>query len=77
MSEVTEKFAAVPLNVTAVAPLQFVPLIVTLAPSGPLVGVKPAIVGGLTTAKLVALVAVPPGVTTIIGPDVAPVGTAV
>src|SRR5712691_2932450 len=31
-------------------------------------------VGGLTTVKLVALVAVPPGVVTLSGPDVAPTG---
>ena len=40
------KLAAVPLNRTAVAPVKFVPLIVTLVPTGPLVGVKLVIVGG-------------------------------
>ena len=39
------KLAVAPLNVTAVAPVKFVPLIVTLVPAGPLVGVKLAIVG--------------------------------
>src|SRR2546422_103245 len=53
-----------PLNCTAVAPVNTVPVIVTLVPTGPLVGVK-----------LVALVAVPPGVVTLIAPVVAPVGT--
>ena len=68
--------ALVPLNVTAVAPVKFVPLIVTLAPSGPLVGVTLVIVGALAvTVKLLALVAVPPGVVTLTGPVVAPVGT--
>ena len=38
MAEVTEKPAAVPLNLTAVAPVKFVPLIVTLVPAGPLFG---------------------------------------
>ena len=39
------KLALTPLNVTAVAPVKFVPLIVTLVPTGPLVGVKLVIVG--------------------------------
>ena len=77
MADVTVKLAALtPLNVTAVAPVKFVPLIVTLVPTGPLAGVKPVIVGaGATTVKLVALVAVPPDVVTLSGPVVAPVGT--
>ena len=65
--------AALPLNRTAVVPMKFAPLIVTLAPSAPLVGVKLAIVG--TGAKLAALVAVPPGVVTLSGPVVAVAGT--
>src|SRR5258707_8451561 len=40
VSEVTVKLALVPLNATAVAPVKLVPLIVTLAPAGPLAGVK-------------------------------------
>ena len=68
--------ALTPLNETAVAPVKFVPLIVTLVPTGPLVGVKLVIVGGLAvTVKGLALVAVPPGVVTLTGPVVAPVGT--
>ena len=70
------KVAAVPLNRTAVAPVKFVPLIVTLVPAGPLVGVKLVIVGALAvTVKLLALVALPPGVVTLSGPVVAPAGT--
>ena len=69
------KLAALPLNVTAVAPVKFVPLIVTLAPTGPLVGVTLVIVGAGRTVKLVALVAVPPGVVTLTGPVVASAGT--
>ena len=70
--------AAVPLNVTPVAPVKFVPLIVTLVPAGPLAGVKLVIVGALAvTVKLLALVAVPPGVVTLSGPVVAPAGTVV
>jgi len=61
--------------VTAVAPLKFVPLIVTLVPTSPLVGVKLVIVGGLTTVKALAPFAVPTGVVTLSGPDVAPAGT--
>jgi hypothetical protein len=52
-----------------------VPLMVTLAPAGPLAGVKLETVGGLMTVKLPALLAVPAGLMTLIGPLVAPVGT--
>src|SRR6267143_1568864 len=78
VAEVTVKLAALtPLNVTAVAPVKFVPLIVTLAPTGPLVGVKLVSVGALatTTVNALALVAVPAGVVTLSGPVVAPAGT--
>ena len=57
------------------APVKFVPLIVTLVPAGPLLGAKLVIVGGLSTVKLLALLAVPPGVVTLIGPLEAPAGT--
>ena len=56
------------------APVKSVPPIVTLAPTGPLVGVTLVIVGAGMTVKLVALVAVPPGVVTLSGPVVAPAG---
>jgi hypothetical protein len=69
------KLAAVPLNLTAVVPVKFVPLIVTLVPAGPVAGVNVVIVGGLSTVKLLALVAVPPGVVALSGPVVAPAGT--
>jgi hypothetical protein len=70
------KLVLAPLNVTAVAPVKFVPLIVTLVPTGPLAGVKLAIIGALAvTVKLLALVAIPPGVVTLTGPVVAPAGT--
>jgi len=78
VAEVTVKLAFTPLNVTAVAPVKFVPLIVTLVPTGPLVGVKLVIVvvaGELTTVNALALIAVPPGVVTLSGPVVAPAGT--
>ena len=68
--------AFTPLNVTAVAPVKLVPPIVTIAPTTPLAGVTLVIVGGLfATVKLVALVALPPGVVTLTGPLVAPAGT--
>ena len=72
MSESTWKVAEVPLNFTDVAPVKFVPVIVTLTPTAPLVGKKPVIA---VTVKLVALVAVPADVVTAIGPAVAPAGT--
>ena len=75
MSEFTVKLALTPLNVTPLAPVKLVPLMVTLVPTGPLVGVKPVIVGALVTVKLLPLVAVPPGVVTLIVPVVALVGT--
>src|SRR3989442_337907 len=75
VAEFTVKLALVPLNRTAEAPVKLVPLMVTLVPTGPLAGVKLVTVGGLTTVKLPALLAVPPGVVTLIGPVVAPLGT--
>jgi hypothetical protein len=67
----------VPLKRTALAPVKPLPVSVTAVPTGPLVGAKEARVGAATTVKLVPLVAVPPGVTTWIGPLVAPAGTVV
>ena len=46
MSEPTVKLALTALKRTAVVPVKFVPLIVTLVPVGPLAGVKAVIVGG-------------------------------
>jgi hypothetical protein len=78
VAEATVKVALVPLRATAVAPEKFVPVIVTLVPTGPLPGEKLVIVGGWTvvvTVKFVLLVAVPPPVVTAHGPVVAPAGT--
>ena len=75
MAEFTVKLALTPLKATPVVPVKLVPLMVTLVPTGPLAGVKLVIVGGLITVKLPALVAVPPGVVTLIVPVVAHVGT--
>jgi hypothetical protein len=71
----TVKAAVLPPNITLVAPVKFVPVIVTCVPTGPLGGVKLVIVGAGITVKLVPLVAKPPGVVTVIGPEVAPIGT--
>src|SRR5256714_10919008 len=67
--------ALVPLNRTAVTPEKFEPLMVTFAPTGPLVGEKLVMVGGGMTVKVVLLVAVPADVVTLSGPVVAPAGT--
>ena len=63
------------MNFTDVAPEKSVPVMVTLVPIGPDAGVNDVMVGTAATVKLVALVAVPPGVVTAIAPVVAPVGT--
>ncbi len=75
VAEPTVKLALAPLNSTALAPVKFVPLIETLVPAGPLVGVKLEMVGGLMTVKLSVLLAVPAEVVTLIGPLVTPDGT--
>ena len=75
VSEFTVKLAPTPLNATAVAPERFVPVMVTAAPTAPLVGVKLVIVGGLMTVNTPVLVAVPSAVVTLSGPLVAPAGT--
>ena len=69
------KVEVTPLNRTAVAPVKLEPVITTEVPTGPLVGVKLATVGARITVKLLALVAVPPGVVMATVPLVAPVGT--
>src|SRR5256885_2916858 len=69
VAEVTVKLALNVLNVTAVAPVRFVPLMVSLVPAGQLVGAKLVIVGGGTTVNAALLVAEPPGVVTLSGPD--------
>ncbi|HYZ14633.1 MAG TPA: hypothetical protein VFA08_13655 [Actinomycetota bacterium] len=66
--------AATLLNVTAVAPVKFVPVILTDVPTAPNVGANEVIVGA-AIVKLVRLDPVPPGVVTLIGPLVAVVGT--
>ena len=64
------------MKVTLVAPVKFVPVKVTVAPTCPLVGEKLVRVGLATfTVKLLADVAVPCGVTSEIFPVTAAVGT--
>ena len=67
--------AAIPLNLTEVTPSRFVPVMATLVPTGPEVGVNDVIVGAAAKVKLVALLAVPLGVVTCKAPVVAPTGT--
>lgn len=58
--------AVVPLNFTRLLPgvgSKLVPVMVTVVPMGPLLGVKPVMVGGTRKAKPVS-VPVPPGVVT-------------
>ena len=66
------------LNCTEFAPQKFVPVIVTLDPTAPLAGVNEVIVGAaaVATVKFVALAVSTAAVSTVIGPVVAPAGTA-
>jgi hypothetical protein len=75
IGELTVNTAEVPLNFTAVAPVKFAPLTTTVAPTSPRAGVKPVIRGA--TVKVAALVAMPPGEVTVIGPVAAVAGTVV
>ena len=70
------KVAAVPLNVTEVAPPRLSPWMVMMVPGGPLVGENESMYGGRGTWKQ-QLVVVPLGDVTEIGPLVAPLGTVV
>jgi hypothetical protein len=75
---VTEVAVAV-LNLTVVVPQNFVPVIVTLVPTVPAVGVNEVIVGAagaVSTVKSAVLAVSAAGVSTVILPVVAPVGTA-
>jgi hypothetical protein len=78
VGELTVKVALTNLSVTDVAPVKFVPVIVTVEPTGPLVGEKLVIVGAgvtLVTVNVAVLVAVPPGAVTLHFPLAAPEGT--
>jgi len=73
-----ETTAVVPFSFTEVALVRFVPVIVTVVPTGPLAGVKLVIVGdeaAAVTVKSVVELAIPPAVVTETFPVVAPLGT--
>ncbi len=61
-----------PLNCTVIGPTKFVPVIIIVAPTLPLVGENDVTVGALMYVKLLALVNVPCGVATEIAPVVPP-----
>jgi len=67
--------AGVPLNATAVMPVRLVPVITTDVPTGPLVGTKLVMAGGIWIVKAMLDVAVPPGVVTVIMPVLVPDAT--
>src|SRR6185437_5350642 len=77
VAELTVNVAALPLKVTAVAPVKPLPVMVTDVPTGPEVGVNEETVGPacVVTVNDAVLAPVPAGVVTAIGPVVAPVGT--
>jgi hypothetical protein len=80
VSELTVNKAVAALNFTNVAAVKFVPMIVTLVPTAPVVGENEPITGravGLLTMKLVTLVAVPAVVVMVIVPVLALFGTVV
>jgi hypothetical protein len=68
VAELTVKVAVAEPSLTELAPVKFVPVNVTLVPTGPLAGEKLKTVGaggGTVTVKLPVLVAVPPSVVTL------------
>jgi hypothetical protein len=75
VDDFTVNLATVVPRLTAVAPVKFVPVIVTRRPAPPRVGEKLLMVGAGTTVKEDELVALPEGVVTEMGPVVAPLGT--
>ncbi len=72
----TVNVAALPPNETAVAPVKFVPVIVTPDPIPPKVGAK-ELMAGVIVKRVVVTIAPLPGVVMEIGPVVAPAGTVV
>jgi hypothetical protein len=72
----TVNVAALPPNETAVAPVKFVPVIVTPVPTAPITGAK-EVRAGVTVKRVVVTIAPLPGVVTVMGPVVAPAGTVV
>jgi hypothetical protein len=72
----TVNVAALPPNETVVAPVKFVPVIVTPVPTAPIAGAK-EVMAGVTVKRVVVTIAPLPGVVTVMGPVVAPAGTVV
>jgi hypothetical protein len=73
VSELTVKLALTPQKVTLVVCLRLTPVMVTKAPTVPLVGEKPVICG--ITRNNLLLLSVPREVVTVTKPVVAPLGT--
>lgn len=72
----TVNTAVLPPNETAVAPVKFVPVIVTPVPTGPVAGAK-ELMAGVIVKRVVVTIGAWPGVVTVMGPVVAPAGTVV
>jgi hypothetical protein len=67
--------AALPLKVTLLAAVKFVPVIEMDVPAGPVVGLKLDMAGGRVMVKLLDEAPVPPGVVTPIAPVAEPLAT--
>ena len=69
--------AGVLLKATLVVPEKLLPKMVTMVPSGPVVGEKEVMMGGavMVTSKSVSLSSKPSALVTLIGPEEAPEGT--
>jgi len=61
--------AAVLPKTTALAPVKLIPVMLTIAPAPPLVGVNDVMAGAVMKVNVPVLVAIPPGVVTVIVPD--------
>src|SRR5689334_2187331 len=72
----TVNVAAVAPNLTAVTPVNVVPVIVTPVPTGPVAGAK-ELMAGVTVKRVVVTIGPLPGVVTVMGPVVAAAGTVV
>ena len=72
----TVNVVPVPLNLTSVAPVKFVPVIVTPVPAAPIIGAK-EVMAGVTVKRVVVNTGQLLGVVTVMGPVVAPAGTVV
>ena len=75
VAEFTVNVAAVPLKLTAVAPVRLVPVMTTVVPTVPLVGFRLPRVGAGTAMVNSRPLLVPPGVATVTLPLAAPAGT--